>query len=108
MRGDHVYTIGFQEDASEDSIVCLDANSGETIWTHTYPARKWDNMHEGGALTSPVLDGDSVYVLSRMGPLWCLDAENGEVRWSRSIDEDYEVDKEPFGFNTSPLIVEMS
>lgn len=87
-----------------DVTVCLDARTGETLWTHRSPARLWDNMHKGGTLTTPVVDDDTVYVLSRMGPIFALDAVSGAVRWERDLPADFGVELGFFGLSSSPLV----
>ncbi len=106
LTGGRLITHGFDEASSEDVIVCLDPLTGAEHWRHSYPAEKGDTMHDGGTLTSPVADGDNVYVLSRMGALRCLDRESGTVRWSRVIDAEFEVTRGTFGLPSSPLVLE--
>ena len=37
------------------------------MWTHTYPAEYWNELHDGGTLTTPTLDGDTLYTSNREG-----------------------------------------
>ncbi len=78
-----VYTMGNtgkKGDRKEHDIVfCLDANTGREIWTHIYPCPLQPKSYEGGTLSTPTVDGDVVYTISKMGHLFCLKADNGEV-----------------------------
>ena len=76
-----LYTIGHDEASGEDSVVCLDAASGEKVWTHTFIARIDAKYHGGGSLTTPSIDRDRVYVTNRDGKLLCLGASAGEQRF---------------------------
>lgn len=100
-----LYTRGFLEADNVDLTVCLDAETGEEIWMHAAPAKLWDNMHGGGTLTTPTVDGDAVYVLSRLGPFLALDAEDGSVLWESQLDEELGVGLGPFGFCSSPVVL---
>ncbi|MEZ0276146.1 MAG: PQQ-binding-like beta-propeller repeat protein, partial [Roseimicrobium sp.] len=79
--GERVYTAG-NDGADEDSIVCLDLNSGKELWRHRYPCKT--AAHEmpvvpfGPAATPTVEDG-RLYMVSREGDVWCLHAETGAV-----------------------------
>lgn len=105
IAGGKLYTRGYFEGEGLDVTSCLDALSGEELWTHASPAKLWDNMHGGGTLTTPVVEGDTVYVLCRMGELFALDAESGEVKWERQLAEELEVGLGPFGLCSSPLVL---
>lgn len=94
-----------EEKTGVDVTSCLDAETGETIWTHESPSRLWDNMHGGGTLTTPTVDGDVVYALSRMGPLVAHSVEDGEVIWERQLDEELSVGLGPFGLCSSPVVI---
>ncbi len=100
-----LFTIGFDEGASEDVVTAFDAESGEILWTHAYPAKLWDNMHGGGSLSTPVAEDGRLYVMSRLGSLFCFDAATGKVLYEREL-----VDREEglgfFGLAAAPLILE--
>ena len=89
-----------------DVTVCLDALTGAVIWTHESPSKLWDNMHRGGTLTTPVVDGDTVYVLSRLGPLTAHEFADGSVRWQRPLADELGVKLGFFGLSSSPLLVD--
>ena len=78
------YTMGNQGDAKDpdkgpetDTVYCLDAVKGEVLWKHSYPCALQPLYYEGGALSTPSVDGGVVYTLSKMGDLFCFDAVNG-------------------------------
>ncbi len=39
LRDGRLYTMGFDAEAELDLVWCLDAESGEEIWVHSYPAK---------------------------------------------------------------------
>ena len=101
-----VFTHGFLEAVGKDRLVCLDADTGKEVWNFSYKATKRDNMHSGGTLTTPVVDDERLFLLSREGRLHCLDSENGDKIWSRLLTEEFEVELGPFGFCSSPVVVD--
>ena len=109
IQAGRLFTRGYfpgEGEGSEgiDATQCIDSETGEIIWSRETPAKIWDNMHGGGTLTTPTLDGDAVYVLSRFGGLEALDAGDGSVRWERKLDTELEVGLGPFGFCSSPVV----
>lgn len=78
-----VYTMGWADE--KDTVFCFDAETGQKIWTHSYPAALLDKMHEGGPCGTPTVDGDKVYTLSKVGDFFCLDAATGKVIWSKDV-----------------------
>lgn len=54
-------------------LVALDLKSGGVIWRQRL---------ESPAAGAPTFDGDTVYVASRDGTGWAVDAANGKVRWT--------------------------
>ncbi len=100
-----LYTLGYDLENARDVIYCLDAETGAEIWTHTYPADFWDNAHDGGALTTPTIDGEWLYTSNREGNLMCLSASTGDVRWQTSLEDTVGVTPPTWGFSCSPLVV---
>jgi outer membrane protein assembly factor BamB len=100
-----VYSMGNREDV--DTVYCFDAGTGKVIWKHPYPCPLNPLSYEGGPSSTPAVDDDRVYTLSKAGDCFCLDAATGKVIWSRKFDappttkEDYKV---WWGFAGSPLI----
>jgi len=106
LAKDRLYTIGHDPEAGTDSVVCLDAVSGEELWRHTYAAETMANFHGGGSLTTPTLHGGLVYVLSRQGLGLCLDASTGAVLWQHDYAKELELAPSMYGFAASPLVHE--
>lgn len=97
-----VYTVGFANDA--DTLVCLDADTGKSIWQHTYPSELGDKFYEGGTTGTPTVDGDHVYFISRWGDTFCLDAASGKVVWSVNIQKEHGIRLPTWGFGGAPLV----
>lgn len=98
-----LYTMGHRD--GRDVVYCLDAITGEEIWTHDYACELVDRLHEGGPGSTPTIDNGRVYTVSRQGHLFCLDAANGDVVWSGQLEKLTGVEYPEWGFTCSPLVL---
>jgi outer membrane protein assembly factor BamB len=103
VEGDRAYTMGHAD--GNDTVFCFNAETGETIWTHTYPCKLVDNLHEGGPGATPTIDGAQVYTVSKEGHFFCLDAASGKVLWQHEFQPLFEVKMPAWGFSASPVIL---
>jgi len=70
------------EKVFEEGVFCLNASTGETVWSYTYTAA---SMAHAGPRSTPTVDGNTVFVLGSKGHLFCLDAETGDVVWKKDL-----------------------
>lgn len=99
-----VYAMG-NRNKDEDVVYCLDAATGNEIWTHSYPCPLEPKYYEGGTLSTPTVDGDRVYTLSKMGSLFCLNTANGKVIWHKELNKDMGYELPMWHFSSSALVV---
>jgi outer membrane protein assembly factor BamB len=97
-----LFTMGHVD--GDEIVWCLDARSGNVLWTHRYPSELNDNLHEGGPGSTPTIDGDRVFTLGKEGQLFCLNAESGAVLWEKRLQDDLQVQLPEWGFASSPVI----
>lgn len=97
-----LYTAGWNDEQS--TIYCLDARTGNEIWTHTYAIKRYNKLHEGGPGATPAVDGDRVYALSREAELFCLDAKSGAEKWSIRLTDKLGITLPSWAFTGSPMI----
>ena len=100
--GEHVFTAGFAKD--EDTVFCLDAESGKVVWKHSFPSELGDNYYEGGTSATPTVSDGKVYHLSRWGDAMCLDATTGKPVWQKNAAKDNNMTIPDWGFAGSPLV----
>jgi len=96
-----LYTLGNID--KTDIVYCLNADTGEELWKHSYPCATQSGGHIGPAAT-PTVDGEKVYTLSREGDLFCLGTESGNVVWHKNI-KDFGAKSPEWDFACSPLIL---
>ncbi len=99
-----LYTMGHA--AGKETVFCLDLETGEPGWTHSYESPLVKNLHEGGPGATPTVHGDFVFTLGKGGRLICFRRDGGKVVWSTELQEDLGVSLPEWGFNGSPLILD--
>jgi outer membrane protein assembly factor BamB len=87
-------------------VVCLDADTGETIWEHRY-----DLPYElvgvyPGPRATPTISRGRVYFAAPSGLIGCLSAETGQPLWSVNVVEKYHGQGAEFGYSCSPTVVD--
>ena len=90
----------------EDVIWCLDAATGDVVWTHRYPAELIDVLHEGGPSATPTIDGDRGYTVSKRGHFVCFDVETGDSLWTQELVDVLDTEMPLWGFSGSSLVVD--
>ena len=93
-------------DGEFDWLTAVGARTGEEFWRYKIDAMFPKNGgSEGGAVSTPVIDGDVVYGLGAKGHLFAVRLEDGREIWSLRIDEQLEARRPNWGFATTPLVV---
>lgn len=86
-----------------ERVLCLDAQTGEALWTHKYPS-DYTISYPAGPRCTPSVDGDRVYAIGAMGDLFCLNIADGKPIWQKNFVTEYETTLPTWGMVASPLI----
>lgn len=97
-----VFTMGNERDI--DTVYCLDAETGRTIWKHSYACALHPRYYEGGPGATPTVHHGSVYTFSKQGHVFSFEAATGKVRWSTDVREALDLGLPEWSFAGSPLI----
>ena len=100
--GDRAWTQEQRHD--EESVVCYDAISGQTVYVHSASARHESPLGRVGPRATPTISNGQVFTLGATGILNCLDARSGAKVWSRNILEDADAGNLPWAMAGSPLV----
>lgn len=65
-------------------VFCLDADSGKELWKIKVGPAQGD-----GPRSTPTVDGDRVYTLTRQGILSCLKVDDGAMVWQKDFKKDF-------------------
>lgn len=117
-----VYTLGWAD--NKDLLYCLDLNTGEEIWTVSYPCPRYGRHAVGdqglysGPTSTPEFDLKSrtIFTLSCDGDLqaWDTSAKRPLNRWKLNLYDDYDIPRRPkvgrsgrrdYGYTSSPLLI---
>jgi outer membrane protein assembly factor BamB len=102
VAGGRVFTMGNASD--QDSVVALEATQGAELWRFAYPEALNAKMYEGGPNSTPTIDGDLVFAVSRSGKVHALNAATGAVRWQVDLPSTVGKTKNDWGVSGSPLV----
>lgn len=103
--GGRVYTLDHQKQPREvERVLCLDAVTGKTLWTHDCPVTYGKMEFGNGPRSTPTVWDGQVYTYGALGHLHCLDAATGKVLWSRDVVKDFKGRIPTWGHSCSPLV----
>jgi outer membrane protein assembly factor BamB len=86
-----------------DTVWCFDARTGNLSWKHSYPAQLSPQWYEGGPGSTPTVDGNCVFTISKWGDVFCFDVARGAILWQRDLRQDG-IKPNRWGFAGSALV----
>jgi outer membrane protein assembly factor BamB len=103
--GDQLYTM-YAATVGEESLefaAAFGTTDGKEIW-RTKIGEKLDTDFGNGPRSTPLVDGESVYVLGSYGDLAALSTIDGTARWTLSLTEVFGSSRPYWGFSTSAVL----
>jgi outer membrane protein assembly factor BamB len=103
-----LFTMGNHD--GQDTVYCFHGEKGSFVWKHSYPCPLDPRFYEGGTLSTPTVDGDRVYTISKRGDIFCFDAATGKILWQKNLIKELALalpanDQDNWwGFAGSPLV----
>lgn len=97
----------FQFDRYDDveRLSVLNAETGELLWKFEYPTAYEDSLgYNNGPRTSPIIDGDRVYIYGAEGKMHCLQISTQKLLWKVDLSEKFGVVQNFFGVGSSPVV----
>ena len=95
LSGDHIFTMGARKGGC--FLIALKRADGSEVWA--------TKISGGNPNCTPTVNGDHVYALARDGVLGCVNAESGELVWSKSFQTDFGGKMmSGWGYSESPLV----
>jgi outer membrane protein assembly factor BamB len=99
-----LYTLYRKGD--REVVIGLDANTGRTLWEHSYAAptlAKMDLSYGAGPHSTPLVADDLVYTIGMTGKMFCLDKLTGRPIWNHDLWVEYGGSLINVGYSSSPL-----
>ena len=100
---DRAFTLA--QSLHQQFVLCLDANTGETIWSHRY-ALPFEGGLYPGPRSTPSVSGDRVVFATPDGVIGCVRASDGGSIWQSNVHRRFRGKGTDFGYSASPLVVD--
>ncbi len=89
----------------EDLFEGFDAETGERLWRHAYPAPGTLDYGNSPRAT-PLIHEGVAYLQGALGHLTALDLATGDMLWERDLATDYDTPQLEWGIAGTPLLAE--
>jgi outer membrane protein assembly factor BamB len=71
--------------SADDVFVCLDANTGKTLWKRVFAGRGFNHRKVYSPLAVPCVSNGRLYGLGSAGRLYCMEAATGKTIWESDV-----------------------
>ena len=109
VMGDRLYLVNIagEGETEQEQLVCLDANSGKTLWQYRFNVYGSDVPPHRVGWASPVVDPatERIYVLGVGGAFLCLD-RSGKLLWEHPLAEEFGQVTTHGGRTNTPIVFE--
>ena len=93
-------------EGGDEFLIAFDSASGKELWRQKVgPTYKGHDGSHDGAIATPALSRDGVFVLTPQGQLRAFEAADGKSRWSVDLRSDEAAANPYYGYGSSPLIL---
>lgn len=75
--------------SGEETVIALDAATGETLWEYSYPSAVQDFGQGAGPHATPLLENGRLFTIGTNKELHVFDPATGELLWSRNFVTDF-------------------
>jgi outer membrane protein assembly factor BamB len=101
----HVIVADKSPPRDQDIWRCLDAETGEELWSIAY-ATPTEMEFTNAPRATPVIHGDIVYLLGAFGDLHCVSLRDRRILWRRNLIKDFGAELPTWGTCSTPLVVD--
>lgn len=100
--GGRAYTQ--EQRGEEEAATCYEALTGRLLWTHSNKVRFFQWQGGEGPRATPTVFLGRVFAYGATGILDCLDAQTGQLVWSRDVLNENHLENLVWGVSASPLV----
>ena len=72
----------------EETVIALEAATGETVWEHTYPSGIENFRYGAGPHSTPLVVGERLFTMGTNKQFFAFDKRSGEILWSYDMVAD--------------------
>ncbi|MCY2963861.1 MAG: PQQ-binding-like beta-propeller repeat protein [Planctomycetota bacterium] len=103
IRGDRL--VFFHRVDDKETIDCLTPETGDKLWSHSYPTRFNDPYgYNGGPRCTPLLTETHCFTFGAEGKLTCVELATGNRVWQRDTNRDFQIPRGFFGVGSTPIL----
>lgn len=106
---DHARLYTMVRESDDEIVIALDPDTGETIWTHRYPAAidadTYPPRYGLGPRSTPLIVGDRIYTVGFNGTMNCLRTTTGQPIWAVDLLDEYDGSVRRWGYACSPMAI---
>ncbi len=101
--GTRLYTM--YSKGEQEFVIAMEAATGKTVWEHAYdsPTASLNLEYGKGPHSTPLVVGETLFTVSAIGKLLCLNKATGKVIWSRELWKEMKGEFQDRGYSPSPL-----
>lgn len=95
-----------EKNKTDEYVIALDPNNGETIWEYKYEAPFVEGMDANfgrGPHSTPLIVGDRLFAVGSTVKLHCLDKNTGSVIWKKDLMKEFGAFHMMYGYGASAL-----
>src|SRR5262249_26110643 len=86
-----------------ERVLCLNETDGQVLWHYEYEC-PYTVSYPAGPRVAPLVRDGKVFTLGAEGNLFCMDAKDGKIIWSKDFKKDFGVPTPLWGFAGHPLL----
>ena len=97
--------LQFDRMGEEARLRCLQSETGDLLWTFSYPTDYQDLYgYSNGPRCAPLIDENRVFIFGAEGMLHCLRLDDGQLLWKVDTQKRFGVIQNFFGVGSSPVV----
>ena len=99
-----------ESDNQVERILCINADTGEQVWEHSYEVNYNDDEYNIGYKAGPraavTIHSGKAIAVGAMGDMKCLNVATGNIIWEHRLAKEYKAKMPIWGITAAPLVHE--
>lgn len=97
----------FHRLGDEEIVECRGLLKGSMKWQFRFPTvYECPVEYSDGPYSTPALDANYLYAIGTESKFYCINRADGELKWLRDLQQDYEPEAWDFPVGSSPLVID--